>query len=112
MDKKIGHYAFLAGVLIAFLAALMQNVIPVDTTAIILVVLGIIVGFMNITAKETDEFLIAAIALMVAGALPAISTISGDLGIYLNAILGNITIFVAPAVLVVAFKTIYELAER
>jgi len=110
MDKKVGHYAFLAGILLALLAGLIKDFLPADTTSLILVILGLVVGFLNVTAKETVEFLVAAVALMLAGA--ANLTIIPGMGVYLQAILNYIVVFVAPAAVVVAFKGIYALADR
>ena len=112
MDKKIGHYSFLAGVLIAVLAALIKDFLPEDTTTLILVLLGLIVGFLNVNAKETVEFLVAAIALMAAGAGAANLAIIPGIGTYLAGILKFILAFVAPAAVVVAFKAIYAMAEK
>jgi len=81
-------------------------------TALLLVVLGTIVGFLNVTAKETTEFLVAAIALIAAGGAGLNVIVWGNIGIYLQSILSNITVFVAPAAVVVALKAVFELAER
>ncbi len=110
MDKKIGHYAFLAGILLALLAGMIKDFLPVETTTLILVILGLVVGFLNVTAKETIEFLVAAVALMIAGS--ANLTAIPGLGAHLQAILSYIVVFVAPAAIVVSFKAIYALAER
>lgn len=110
IDKKVGHYAFLAGILLALLAGLIKDFLAVETTTLILVILGLIVGFLNVTAKETIEFLVASIALMLAGA--ANLTVIPTIGIYLQAVLGYIVVFVAPAAMVVAFKAVYAMADR
>ena len=71
--KKIGEYAFLAGIAIAVLAGLVSGVTPTAIAAyaapisMLLVVLGIVVGLLNISEKETTAFLVAAIALVTAG---------------------------------------------
>lgn len=107
MDARLGHWAFIVGIVIAILAGL----VPAWQTPMVtwvLVILGLIVGLLNITAKETIEFLVAAITLMLigsAGAIPA-------LGIIILSILANIVAFVAPAALLVALKSIYELARK
>ncbi len=107
MDAKIGSWAFILGVLISIVAGL----IPAwQTTTLVwvLVLLGLIVGFLNITAKETTEFLVATVALLIigsAGAIPA-------LGVVILSILANIVAFVAPAALIVALKSIWVLAQR
>ena len=71
----------------------------------ILAVLGLVVGFMNITDDESQGFLIAAIALMLTatsiGALP-------EVGASLSAIASGLAAFVAPAALIVALKSLLD----
>lgn len=119
LSKKVGHYAFLAGILLALVLALFSTTLSNKTTSIlllVLVVLGIIVGFLNITAKEMTEFLVAAIALIVMASvsttLVVIDMYISGLGTLLQAVLSYIAIFVAPAALIVAIKAIVELAEK
>lgn len=105
---QLGHWSFIGGVLLAIVAGLLGATYA-DTVAMILVVLGVVVGFLNISEKEVSSFLIAAIALLLTGAagletLPAI-------GSYLGPILTNIATFVAPAVVIVALKAVYELGK-
>jgi hypothetical protein len=107
MDAKIGSWAFILGVLIAIVAGLVPAW-QTPTLVWVLVILGLLVGFLNITAKETTEFLVATLALMVigsAGAIPA-------LGVIILSILANLVAFVAPAALVVAIKSIWVLAQK
>ena len=79
----------------------------------ILLVLGLIVGFMNVSGKESGGFLIAAIALLVAGGVADFLVIQWQgLGVIIESILGNITRFVAPAAVVVAIRTVFALAEE
>lgn len=107
MNARLGQWAFIIGVVIAIIAGLVPAWQTVTVTWI-LVILGLVVGILNITAKETVEFLVAAIALLMtgsAGAIPALGTI-------ILSILANIVAFVAPAALIVALKAIYELAKK
>ncbi|MBD3260032.1 hypothetical protein GF371_05410 [Candidatus Woesearchaeota archaeon] len=106
---KIGHYAFLLGVILAIIVGFFPDIVAYS--ALILVILGLIVGFLNVTAKETHGFLVASIALMVAGGA-GLGVIGWGIGGYLVSILTNIVIFVAPAAIVVALKTIIALAEE
>jgi hypothetical protein len=104
---EIGHWSFIIGVLIAIIAAFVGSS---DTIAMLLVALGAIVGFLNISEKEVYNFLIAAIALLGIGAaglsgLPAI-------GSYLGPIVSNIATFVAPAAVIVALKAVYDLGKK
>ncbi|MBW3013302.1 hypothetical protein KY340_03785 [Candidatus Woesearchaeota archaeon] len=106
---KIGHYAFLIGVILAIITGFFPD--TVMYSALVLVILGLVVGFINITAKETHGFLVASIALMVAGGA-GLGVIPWNVGGYLVSILTNIVIFVAPAAIVVALKTVVALATE
>ena len=109
IDKTaVGHYAFIIGVIIAIVVPFL----PVlrDIAVYLMVLLGIIVGLLNITAKEINSFLIAAVTLIVASATSA-QTIA-SIWYPLIRILGNIVIFVAPAAIIVSLKAVYALAEK
>ena len=108
MDGKAGHWAFLIGVVLAVIAGFVPQ-LQTPTITWILVLLGLIVGFLNITAKETQEFLIAAVALVIAA--NAASSII-QLGLTMSLILSNIVTFVFPAALLVALKTVWQLASE
>ncbi len=105
--KGIGSYAFLGGVTIAILAGLLN--LTSGAAILVLVILGLIVGFLNITQEETVGFLVAAIALIVAGT--AKLSVIPVVGALLQAVLSNITVLVAPAAIVVGLKEVYTLAK-
>lgn len=105
MDMEhIGRLAFLAGVVISVLA----GVVAIPGGVLALVVLGIIVGLLNVTGKEVHQFLMAAIALILVG----IGLNGVDLGIpVLNAALAHFVAFVAGAALIVALKEVWEITS-
>lgn len=103
--EKVGGWSFLAGVVIAVILGVMGERTP--TTTNILLVLGLIVGLLNITGKEIVPFLVASVALIVSG---LVGGVSQALPGWLTAILANIIIFVVPAAIVASLKTIYVLA--
>lgn len=107
MDSKIGHWAFIIGILLAIIAGLVPAW-QTPTITWILVVIGLVVGLLNIQAKETTEFLVAAITLLIVGSAGAIPA----LGVIVLSILANIVAIVAPAALIVALKAVYSLANR
>ncbi len=107
MDGRTGHWAFLIGIVLAIIAGFVPQ-LQTPTVTWVLVLLGLIVGLLNITAKETQEFLIAAVGLVIA-ADAAADIIA--LGLTMSVILGNIVTFVFPAALLVALKAIWELAS-
>ena len=108
---KIGEISFILGLVIAILAGIFVSFTNSGWIVLALVVLGLIVGFLNITEKETQPFLIASIALIVTAISGSMLTIIPFIGNALNAIVQNIAVFVAPAVIVVSIKAIYALAK-
>ena len=104
--EKIGTWAFLIGVLIAVVAGLIPT-LPAVQVAWVLVILGLVVGFLNVRAKEAQEFLIACIAILVVAGMGGLPPLGRTLG----TILTNIIAFVAPAAILVALRAIWQLAE-
>ena len=102
---KIGHWIFLIGILVTIAAGF----VAVPYLPYILIVAGLVVGLLNITSGEVHEFLTASIALLLVGAagLGAVALV----GQVAETILKNIVVFVAPAALVVALKSIWTLAK-
>ena len=105
----MAHYTFFVGLLIAVIAGLFRNVFSPEILVTTLVILGFIVGLFNLTAKETTPFLLAAVALMLAG-IVNLGLIPG-IGLYLRSILSNIVVFVVPGAIIVGMKAIWKLAS-
>ena len=103
--EQVGKWAFIVGMVVAVVggAGFGQS-----WFSWVLVLLGLVVGFLNIAGKESFRFLLASIALIVAanavGGLPYI-------GGYATAIIANLIAFMSAAVLVVALKSLFELAK-
>ena len=111
MEKVVGKWAFLIGLIIAVLAGFVTGY--TEIVLLVLFLLGLVIGFLNIAEKDTTKFLVAAIALMILGvaALNALE-ILGIVSSYLNAILGNFISFVSAAALVVSIKAIIETTKK
>jgi len=109
-QKSWGELAFLFGIGLAVALSFFPSTIDQTTPGLVLAILGLIVGFVNISYKETHGFLVAAIVLLLVGSagldfLPVI-------GPWLGTTFINIGHFVAPAALVVALKSVVHLADR
>jgi len=109
-QRSWGELAFLGGILLAIVLSFFPNTLDSVTPGIVLSVLGLIVGLINISHKESHGFLVASIVLLLVGSagldfLPYV-------GEWLGVAFINISRFVAPAAMVVAFKTMIELAKR
>lgn len=107
---RIAHYAFFIGLLVAIISGFFRNLIEPEVLVTTLVILGFLVGLFNLTAKETLPFLIASIALMLAG-IVNLGLIPG-VGLYLRSILSNIVVFVVPGAILLGLKTIWKLASK
>ncbi len=111
--EKVGGWAFILGVVIAIVAGLASGALDAASAGYVtlaLVVLGLIVGFLNVGDKQVNDFLIAAIAVVLLGT--ANLAVIPVVGMYLALMVLNVAAFVAPAALVVALKAVYNLASK
>jgi hypothetical protein len=106
MNKEtIGRYAFIVGLVISVLAGF----VSLDATVLAgLVVLGVIVGFLNVTGDEVQKFLLGTVALMLVGS--GLGSVMGSIAI-VSGILSAFTSFVAGAALIVALKEVYTITK-
>ena len=115
-NNSLGSWAFILGVLIAIIGGAVGGYAAMYSPwiTLVLVILGIVVGFLNISSKEVNDFLIAAIALVSVGLvanLAVIDTAIPVLGSVIQTMVQNVAAFVAPAALVVALKAIYAMGR-
>jgi hypothetical protein len=109
MRKEVwitGFIAFALGILIAIAGSIIA---PRSTVIIlILVVLGLIVGILNVTKKETVTLLVATIALVVVGDVldPIKNT---EIGSLFDNMLSLIATFMAPAAIIAAIKALVSI---
>ncbi len=118
MEQKIGHYSFIGGVILAVVLGLVPTA-TLGTAAAwltsLLVVLGLIAGFINVTGKETKEFMMVAVVLIIAAfAGGASEKLSGVefIGQYIAGIFSQVLAFVVPATVVVGLKDIWALGQN
>lgn len=105
----IGGWSFIIGLAIALIVGFLGEASGIIVT--VLVILGLIVGFLNVTDKEVHGFLVASIALLLAGGTGNLMSSVPIVGSFLSQILTNFAIFVAPAAIVVAVKELIGLAR-
>ena len=104
--EKMGVWGFYAGLVIAIVVAfVMQGNAMIPW---VLGLLGIVVGLLNVTDKETTTFLVATIALVVsASSLGSLFSAWGSIAAFLM----NVVTFVAPGAAVVALKAIWDITK-
>jgi hypothetical protein len=108
MDK-VGRICFIIGVIISIISGFFtwSYIVP------ILTILGLIVGFLNVQAKEVQAFLLAGVTLVIISAFGAdqINTIP-VVGEFMSRIYVALLAFVGPATLIVALKSILGIAKK
>ena len=116
MEENLGKYSFIIGVIIAVILGLAIPMLSQATPWLVslMVILGLIVGFLNISGKESRDFLLVAVALVIvsfAGSAGAIFANVEFVGQYLQGVFTQIMAFVIPATVIVGLKDIWALAQ-
>lgn len=106
--SRIGFWAFIIGLILAVIGGF----VSAQNTGIVitLIILGLIIGLLNISSKETLLFLVATIALIVVGRVFAPLTVL-SVGKYLDQILGYVATLMAPAAVIVAIKALWKVGK-
>ncbi len=108
----LGGFAFLFGAAIAVVIGVINPERASTVLSSLLILLGLIVGFLNVTTKERHSFLFSTVSLVVVSFFGG--AVLGDVAViggYLEAVLRSILTFVIPATLVVAIRAVYSLEE-
>jgi len=108
----IGLLAFLGGMILAIVGGIWYH--DYGSITLALVIMGILVGLLNITGKEVLPLLIAAIALIVVGltkGFAPLDDLGGHAGTRLNDIVAYIAIFITPAAIISAVRAIWAVAR-
>ena len=121
-ENAFGAWAFLIGVILAIVIGLATTLIPIPILTkysvqiyAILVILGVIIGSMNVNAKDSSTFLLAGTALVIVSKFGMESVTGSLIGIGIGAAVTStfsalLTLFV-PATIVVALKTVFSIAK-
>jgi hypothetical protein len=112
-----GAYAFLVGVVLAVIFGLFNE--PLELAGGLfysaLVLIGLIVGFMNTSDRDSMTFLIASLSLVIVGSLgmEPLRYIALDNYVVtsLRNVLGSLLVLFVPATIVVALKTVFSMAK-
>jgi hypothetical protein len=111
MLSKIGFWAFIIGLILAVIAGLITvNKDPNAAVVVVLIILGLIIGLLNVTGKEIMLFLVATIALIVTGHVFQSLTVL-NLGKYLDQILNYVATLMAPAAVVASIKALWAVGR-
>ena len=115
----VGKVAFVVGVLFAIIGGIWGGVsVPTNHVVIwVLLVAGILIGLLNVTAKEGAIVLSAAVALIILGIwgfTPAFDPVEDVSQVLAENVLGVVCCFallMAPAAIIVAVKAVISTAK-
>ncbi len=129
--EEIAKYAFMIFAIVAIVAGLAVGYMAYDAGTwagdvadihgylmLVMLILGIIVGLVSITAKEVTPFLIASIALIVAGITADVWSPLQNVEVleilyYIGTtILWYFAAFAAPAAVIISMKSIWAMAKE
>jgi hypothetical protein len=121
-ENTLGAWAFLAGLILAVAIGLATTIIPIPTLTAyskqiyaILVLLGITVGFLNVTGRDSQTFLMAGAVLVIVSRF-GMDGVTGTLigvgvGDAVRSVFGALIALFAPATIIVALKTVFSIAK-
>jgi len=102
--NRIGSWAFLIGVILAVIFAFAAAANWVVWT---LIVIGLIVGLLNIAVKEIEPFLMAGAIFVIVSALGKGVFPAG----FMQALLNNLMYLFVPATIIVALRSLWALGR-
>ncbi|MDP4039891.1 MAG: hypothetical protein Q8P57_04925 [Candidatus Pacearchaeota archaeon] len=118
-ENLLGAWAFLVGVILALGVGLLSFGVLSPVISGILVVLGLIVGFVNVSSKDVNTFLFAAVSLVIVSfagleglqGLKDAEIIGLDVGDLVSSTLGALLVLLVPATIVVAIKSLFSISQ-
>ena len=124
-ENSLGAWAFLIGVVLAIIIALIKSFSIeafVDFNAffyIILVIMGIIIGSINIRSKDINTFLLAGTVLVIVskfgldGFVDRLggSLLGSQIGLIGQEIFGALLVLFIPAVIIVSLKSVFSITN-
>jgi hypothetical protein len=106
--EKIGAYAFLGGILLSIIFGFVYGITHPIWLSTVLIILGLLVGLLNIEDKNISLFLIASLTFIATSNSVNAIPVVGDV---LRGILVNLVYFVAPAALIVSIVAIIRVSN-
>jgi hypothetical protein len=113
--QKVFGFIGMAAFSVGLVMSIIYGVVSRNDASVILalVLLGIVVGLLNITRREMVLLLITAVALIVVGkaSFSALDDLVDGLGASLNGIVSYLAVFMAPAAVITAVRAIWAVGR-
>jgi len=106
----LGAWVFIIGVLLAVVVALLELGQP---WPIVLVILGILIGILNISESELKDFMMAGTVLVIVSYFGGQGLFELQVaGLNIGAIFNTLIVLFVPAVIVAALREVLTLGRR
>ncbi|PIN90790.1 hypothetical protein COU60_00405 [Candidatus Pacearchaeota archaeon CG10_big_fil_rev_8_21_14_0_10_34_76] len=114
-ENLFGAWAFLIGVVLSLAVGILSfgSLHPIILG--VLVIIGLIVGFVNVSPKNVNTFLMAAVSLVIvsfAGVQGVAKIEFLTIGDIVNSTLGALLVMLVPATIVVAIKSLFSISAQ
>ena len=121
-ENYVGAWAFIIGVILAILIGISTTLISIPVLTRysaqiygILVILGLMVGFLNVGGKDSQTFLTTGAILVIVSRF-GMESVTGSLigigiGDAVSSIFGALLVLFVPATIIVALKTVLSIAN-
>jgi len=118
-ENLLGARAFMIGVILAIAVGILGASYLRELYAImlaVLVVLGLIIGFVNIAPHDVNTFLMASVSLVIvsfagAAGIKNIELLNIEIGDIVSSTLGALLVLVVPATIIVAIKSLFSISQ-
>ena len=122
-ENSLGAWAFLIGVVLAIVVGLstssflsLSSITKYSAQIYgILVIIGLVIGFLNVTSRDSQTFMIAGAILVVVSRF-GMESVTGSLigigiGDVVTSIFGALLALFVPATIIVALKTLFSISN-
>ncbi|MBD3253312.1 hypothetical protein GF386_06265 [Candidatus Pacearchaeota archaeon] len=116
--RSLGAWSFLIGVILAVILGIFSPYLSSSAYSVVftlLVLAGIVVGLLNVASEETSGFLLAALALVIASSLGGVTVAqiaTSSVGAIMKSLLDALLILFVPTTIIVALKSVFEIAKE
>ncbi len=119
-ENLLGARAFMVGIVLAITFGILGASLELGgLNAIILaalVILGIIIGFINVLPGDVNTFLMASVSLVIvsfagSAGIKNIEFLNIEIGNIVSSTLGALLVLLVPATIIVAIKSLFSISQ-
>lgn len=110
--KKFGHWVFIAGIAATLYFTILDPTKLKYTYGLLLLILGLVVGLIDVPKKEANSFLIAVVALILIAGVKFEQIAYQNIGLYIKGFFLNAALFLGLAATIVALKVVYRVYKE